>query len=324
MSATLTPFYPAASVERDQWILARRSARHNLDPRRPYAFLLEEECSALGEAIPIATVFLTNRECPWRCVMCDLWRNTLTENVSAGDIPQQIDYALSQLSPARQIKLYNSGSFFDRGAIPLEDYPAIATRANFFEKTIVESHPSLINHTCLQFRDLLSSRLEIAMGLETAHPEILDRLNKRITLNQFSVASEYLRSNEIDLRVFVLVQPPFMKAHEALYWTERSLDFAFESGATAATLIPTRAGNGAMETLVQLGEFSPPTLDLVESAASYGLALNRGRVFVDLWDLRLFPPKCSCYPLRIERLHEMNLRQLVSARIDCAHCQGKS
>jgi Predicted Fe-S oxidoreductase len=256
--------------------------------------------------------------------MCDLWRNTLTEKVPAGAIPQQIDYALAQLPHAQQIKLYNSGSFFDRGAIPIEDYPAIANRANSFDRTIVESHPSLIDESCLMFRDLLSSQLEVAMGLETVHPEILERLNKRITLDQFSKSSHYLRSNGIDLRVFVLVQPPFMKAHEALHWAEQSLEFAFDCGATAITLIPTRAGNGAMETLGQLDEFTPPKLNVVESAASYGLSLNRGRVFVDLWDLYLAPPKCSCYPSRIERLHEMNLRQSVPERIDCACCKGSS
>jgi radical SAM enzyme (TIGR01210 family) len=256
--------------------------------------------------------------------MCDLWRNTISEKVPAGAIPKQIDHALGQLPPARQIKLYNSGSFFDRGAIPIEDYSAIADRANRFERTIVESHPSLINETCLQFRDLLSNQLEVAMGLETAHPEILERLNKRITLDQFSEASHYLRANGIDLRVFILVQPPFMKAHEALHWTERSLDFAFDCGATAVTLIPTRAGNGAMEKLAKIGEFLPPKLNIVESAASYGLNLTRGRVFVDLWDLHLAPPKCPCYPLRLERLHEMNLRQSVPDVIDCELCKGNS
>jgi hypothetical protein len=320
----LTPSYPASEAERDRWILARRPPREALDPQRPFAFLVEEEYSATKEVVPVATLFLTNRECPWRCVMCDLWRHTLTEKLPIGAIPQQMDYALSQLPPARQIKLYNSGSFFDPGAIPVEDYKAIAARANLFERTIVESHPSLINQNCLHFRDLLFNQLEVAMGLETAHPEILGRLNKRIDLNQFAAASERLRSNGIDLRVFILVQPPFMKPSEALYWAERSLDFAFDCGATVATLIATRGGNGAMETLTQLGEFSPPPLQTVEAAASYGLNLRRGRVFVDLWDLSLASAKCSCQPLRLERLRAMNLSQSVPDKIECPHCKGNS
>ena len=89
--------YPTADTERDQWILAHRPRRTLLDPRRPYAFSVEDERSATGEVVPVATVFLTNRECPWRCLMCDLWRNTLTENVPAGAIPAQIDYALTAL-----------------------------------------------------------------------------------------------------------------------------------------------------------------------------------------------------------------------------------
>src|SRR5688572_5975141 len=115
---SLAASYPTTHRERDRWILAQRarvdsSARIQLDPYRPYAWLVEEECAHNGEVVPVATVFLTNRECPWRCLMCDLWRNTLTETVPLGAIPAQIDFALSQLTPARQIKLYNSGSFFD-------------------------------------------------------------------------------------------------------------------------------------------------------------------------------------------------------------------
>ena len=74
--------------------------------------------------------------------MCDLWRNTLTETVPTGAIPAQIDYALQRLPPARQIKLYNSGSFFDPQAIPLQDYPAIASSVKGFERVIVECHPA--------------------------------------------------------------------------------------------------------------------------------------------------------------------------------------
>src|SRR5262245_996249 len=165
--------YPESARERDSWILARRPARSELDPRRPYSFLIEDERAENGEVLSVATVFLTNRECPWRCLMCDLWRNTLTHAVPPGAIPAQIDYALEQLPPARQIKLYNSGSFFDHQAIPPGDYEAIAERLHSFERVIVESHPALVNEDCAKFRGLLNGRLEVAMGLETAHPVVL-------------------------------------------------------------------------------------------------------------------------------------------------------
>jgi radical SAM enzyme (TIGR01210 family) len=310
--------YPAKAAERDAWILSRRPAREIRGPYLPYQYFVEEECAIGGTVEPVATIFLTNRECPFRCLMCDLWRNTLSETVPVGAIPAQIDHALLKLPPARQLKLYNSGSFFDPQAIPPADYGSIAQRANRFERLIVENHPALTGDACLRFRDLLSGKLEIAIGLETTHPEVLAGLNKRMTLDQFSTAAKFLRRNGIDLRVFILVQPPLMPAGEALAWAEHSLEFAMELGATAATLIPTRAGNGAMESL----GFTPPALQTLECAMEYGLRLKAGRVFADLCDLR---ESCvHCHAQRAARLRQMNLQQVVLDRIACAHCGGAS
>jgi archaeosine synthase beta-subunit len=319
--------YPETSAARDTWILSRRpdlqNERKALDPWRPYAFFIEEEPWRSPElcalcSVPIATIFLTNRECPWRCLMCDLWKNTLTETVPIGAIPAQIDYALAQLPPARHIKLYNSGSFFDPRAIPVEDYTAIAARVACFERVIVECHPSLVGENCFRFNEQIDGRLEVAMGLETVHPQSLEKLNKRMTTDQFAAAAARLREHDIDLRVFILVKPPFMHEDESLEWAAHSLDFAFDCGATAATLIPTRAGNGAMEELIRLGDFSLPRLATLEAALDYGIGLHRGRVFADLWDLKPSASDCpQCFPARIERLREMNLRQIILNPVAC-------
>ena len=89
--------YPQRAAERDRWILSRRPPRNPPDPSQPYALFVEDERDAVGNIVTIATIFLTNRECPWKCVMCDLWRNTLTESVPVGAIPAQIDHALERL-----------------------------------------------------------------------------------------------------------------------------------------------------------------------------------------------------------------------------------
>lgn len=318
--------YPHHARERDQWIVAHRATRNTVDVRRPHTFLVEDERAANGEVVPVATIFLTNRECPFRCLMCDLWRNTLTESVPVGAIPAQMDYALSQLPPARQIKLYNSGSFFDPRAIPPEDYDAIADRVRGFERVIVECHPAFVGDACWRFHDLLRARnvrLEVAIGLETAQPDVLAKLNKRMTLDQVTVAAQQLRQNDAALRVFILVKPPFTDENEALHWAKRSLDFAFDCGATAACLIPTRAGNGALDALAQSGEFLPPKLATLEAATEHGIALRRGRVFADLWDLHLFSDCAACFPARLERLRTMNLRQEVLPLIACESCGEK-
>jgi radical SAM enzyme (TIGR01210 family) len=320
----LATSYPANAAERTAWILSRRPERSHVDPLQPYGFLVEDERAASGEIVQVATVFLTNRECPWRCLMCDLWRNTLAENVPVGAIPAQIDYALQRLAPACQIKLYNSGSFFDPKAIPTEDHPAIAARMTAFERVIVECHPALVGDACFRFRDRLAGELEVAMGLETVHREILERLNKRMTIGHFEDAAHRLRKNNVDLRVFILVKPPFMKEDEALEWAVRSLEFAFQCGATAATLIPTRGGNGAMDELARAGEFSPPSLATLEAATAHGIRMAKGRVFADLWDVRTSSPCPSCYNLRIARLQAMNLQQFILPSIECERCGGDS
>jgi radical SAM enzyme (TIGR01210 family) len=305
----------------DTWIVGERPPREPRDPFQPYSFFVEDEPSSDGEIVPVSTLFLTNRECPWRCLMCDLWKNTLTETVPSGAIPKQIEYALARLPPSRQVKLYNSGSFFDPHAIPVADYPAIASQLSSFERVIVESHPALIGENCMRFRDLIPGRLEVAMGLETVHPETLVRLNKRMTLEQFSSASAKLKAANIDLRVFILVKPPFMNEVEGLHWAERSLDFAFECRATAAALIPTRGGNGALEALAAQGDFAAPRIATLEACLEYGLRLKQGRVFADVWDLERFSTCGVCYGARAARLKQMNLRQRILDRVDCPACE---
>jgi hypothetical protein len=293
-----------------------------MDPARAYGELAEEEPGGSGETVSVSTIFLTNRECPWRCLMCDLWRNTLTESVPRGAIPEQIRTALGRLPPARWVKLYNAGSFFDPKAIPREDYPAIAQLLSGVERVIVESHPALCGDSTLEFRDLLDGSLEVALGLETIHPEVLPRLNKRMTLEDFRRAASFLRRAGISVRVFVLVGLPFVALGEALDWALRSVDFAFDCGAEVVSLIPTRSGNGAMDALERRGEFSPTDLATLEEAAASGIALNRGRVLADLWNLERFGRCGACFAARADRLRAMNLAQAVLAPVSCGTCRG--
>ncbi|HUN87009.1 MAG TPA: hypothetical protein VMU48_21700 [Terracidiphilus sp.] len=317
--------FPETAAERDRWILAQRpQGRTAVSVHEPYACFIEEECGPGGQIEPVATIFLTNRECPFRCTMCDLWRNTLADSVPLGAIPEQIDYALRRLRAVRAIKLYNSGSFFDARAIPPEDYAAIAARLHDFERVIVECHPAFVSDVCVQFRDLLAGRLEVAMGLETVQTEVLEKLNKRMTLDQFAGAATYLRNSEIDVRAFILVQPPFMKPEEALHWAQKTLDFSFGCGVTVATLIPTRGGNGAMEELAAAGDFVPPDLSLLEHAVAYGLRQRRARVFADLWDVKRRRECAQCFAARVQRLREMNLRQSVTGAVMCEVCAKQS
>lgn len=272
---------------RTHWILERRGPKRRHDPLRPYAAFVEEEIGPDGSLWPTATLFLTNRECPFRCLMCDLWQDTLDTRTEVGAIVAQIDHALAQpaFRDARAVKLYNAGSFFDPAAIPPSDIPAIAQRVRGYERVIVECHTAFVGPRVIDFAAAIApAKLEVAIGLETVHPEVLKRLNKRMTVDDFRRAAALLQEHGIALRVFLLVRPPFLTEDEGIFWACRSLDVAFDAGASLAALIPVRAGNGALDELARTGDFTPPRLESLETCLRYGLALGKGRVTADLWD----------------------------------------
>ena len=311
----------------DRQIVAARGPKNAVDPRQPYAYLVEDERSAAGEIEPVATLFLTNRECPLTCVYCDLWKNTTDERVAVGEIPGQIDLALSRLPPARHVKLYNSGNFFDRQAIPREDHAAIADRVRGLRTVIVENHPIFCDANCVDFRRRIDGELEVAIGLETADREILPRLNKRMTLDDFQRAAAFLREHDIHVRTFIILRPPYCQSDQsAIEWAVRSVAFAVRCGARCCSIIPARGGSGIMEQLVEQGDFSPPSLASLESALELALALpevvrSQVRVFADLWDIERLATCPRCVQPRMERLRQMNLTQKRQPAIDC-ECGG--
>ncbi len=292
---------------------------------------MEDERAADGTIVRVATVFLTGSECPWRCVMCDLWQHTVAGDTPPGALAAQLDSALAALDaegprPAHA-KLYNAANFFDPRAVPEGDYAAIAVRLTGFRRVIVESHPATVGVRVSRFTDALARAagvtdapaVEVAMGLETAHEEALGRLNKGFTLRQFAHAADRLRRLGAGLRAFVLVGVPFVPHDEQQDWLARSVAFAFDCGASVVSLIPTRPGNGALEAL-GAGVFIGPALSDLESALAATLPGAAGRVFADLWDLQRFSDCCRCFDARRERLRLMNLEQRVRPPVCCERC----
>lgn len=295
-------------------VRALRPPKPAVDPWRPLGVVVEEEpeppAEAGGEpaAVRAATVFLAGAECPFTCVFCDLWRHTLDGPTPPGAIPAQLDVASAEIArhgdPAgvRAIKLYNASNFFDDRAVPPEDDPAITERAAAFPRVVVECHPRRIasprgERRWRAFADSLAgrgSRLEVAMGLETIHPEALPRLGKGMDLGDFERAAERLLAAGVPVRAFVLVGAPFVPAAEAAAWAAASARWAFERGVSFVALIPVRGGNGALERLAAAGDFQPPAAADLETALAGALdeagriaAAGRPRpvAIADPWDL---------------------------------------
>ncbi|TLV02846.1 radical SAM protein [Dyadobacter luticola] len=295
-----------------------RPAKNVFDENIPYHFLHEQEPGLDGELQTVNTLFLTGKECAFKCLMCDLWKNTLDFPTPPGAIVKQIDYALSQLPKADAIKLYNASNFFDPKAVPFSDHAAIAARLQGFSRVIVENHPKLCEQRVVDFAKRLSGRLEVAMGLETIYPESSQQLNKHMTPDDFKRAATFLRNHDMDIRTFVLLNPPYLTdQRENIEWAVKSVQFAFECGADRCTIIPTRSGNGVMELLQAQGHYRPPTLSALEEVFDRCLQHNKGQVFVDTWDIGFLSDCPKCFEARTQRLDRMNLHQQIELPVLC-------
>jgi archaeosine synthase beta-subunit len=304
-------------------IRALRPPKRAVDPWRPLGVFWETEREAGGGESAALTVLLAGAECPFTCVFCDLWRDTLDGPTPPGAIPAQLRAALAEAGPLPRpaaIKLFNASNFFDERAVPEADDEEIAGLLGDFERVTVECHPRRVGERCLRFARRVAGRLELAMGLETIHPEALLRLGKSMTLADFDRAAATLEGAGIAVRAFVLVGAPFVPAVETVEWAVRSAEYAFARGVGRVSLIPVRGGNGALEKLQVGGGFQAPCLEQLEEAFERCLREGQGLVTADLWDARRFATCGECAERRIVRLGEMNRTGEIAPREACGAC----
>lgn len=282
--------------------------------------LAERERLADGRLVDSLTVFPIGAECPFACVHCDLWKHTTGPRATPpGSLPRQLRRALETVTGApEQIKLYNASNFFEDRAVPPGDDPALLELLSSLPRVVVECHPRWIGERCFRFAQRLEGRLQVAIGLETVHPEALPHLGKGMTVERFDRAAEALRIRSVGVRAFVLLGAPFVPPDEAVDWAVESVRHALEQGVEHVALLPLRGGNGAVDRLRRRGELGRPGLGELESAFERSLTLGlEGVVTVDLWDLEADLGCLACREPRQARLARMNLTGTVEPRVAC-------
>lgn len=288
-----------------------------------------EPADKLGNVLTSATLFLVGSECRFRCVMCDLWKYThagvtppgnLTAQVQAGlaDAHTQLNLGGPVSMGVRKeelacVKLYNASNFFVPANVPKEDLSAIGKCVADIPRVVVENHPSIRNDSVLAFRDAIAGRLEVALGLETTHPAILPKLNKAMDLDMFRQCAQWLRERQIDMRAFVLLQPPGLTGSEAIDSCIDTIRFAESCGVRHVSVIPVRSGNGALEHFSKQGTFSAPTAGMLETVMQ-SVDQYQCVVTADLWDWDAMAGQCSrCSEPRKKQLEMLNLSQCPAA-----------
>ncbi len=330
-----------------QRVRALRSPKPRHDPWRAQGIAIEEERQADGSRRPAVTIFLTGAECPFACVYCDLWRYTLDGPTPPGALAVQLRRSLTEVAAVvgreelseATLKLYNASNFFEPRAVPPGDLEQLLDLLAPYGRVVVESHPRLVDERCREFAVGLAARgggcLEVAMGLETVHPEALPRLGKQTSVEIFDRAVATLRDSGLALRAFVLVGTPFVPAAEQLHWTLSSVEYALQAGAEQVSLILVRDGNGYLDSLATT-DFQRPSLAQLEEALDQALrrqherrakkgAIREGEgregvVIADLWDVERFSTCDACMEARYNRLERMNLLGELPPPVACTRC----
>lgn len=303
-----------------------RPRKPAVDAWRAHGTAIDVERRPNGAIERALTVFLAGAECPFTCAFCDLWRYTIDGPTPRGALPHQLADVLASHNASddtagiQRLKLYNASNFFDSRAVPVDDWADIAGLAKPFAAVTVESHATTIGPKVLDFANMLDGRLEVAIGLETIHPEAIQRSNKRLELDRFERAAAFLAEHDIDLRVFVLLGAPFVPREESVEWTVRTVQYAARLGAAVVAIIPVRGGNGELERLEHEGHFTPPTLPQLESALDACLSQAPAVITADLWDADRFSTCEQCVDDRIARLGRINCTGQPESPVVCARC----
>lgn len=306
----------------DSEILKWRGRKRQLDPWVPFGVSHDIEPGPNGPW-QASTVFLTGKECPFRCLMCDLWKYTLDGPTPEGAIVAQLQQAIEQIDHRDCIKLYNASNFFDAQAVPRSDHERLIELLKPFKCVVVENHPKLTNRSLIDFAEQMDGRLQVAMGLETANPAILKSLNKRMCLDDFTRACDFLLNANIGIRTFVVYQLPGVCPAEAQADAVESVTFAYSAGADYCSLIPLRKGNGAIDHLIEIGEAELPRLNDFLTAATACLEIanqNQRSLLVDLWDLEQLSTCETCFHKNLVAWANANQEQRIPNSSICPDC----
>ena len=301
----------------DAWVASLRPAKRLPPMDRPIAAFVERELLPTGRCVRVGTILLNNRECPYRCVFCGLWQDTIDDTPRPDAVARQVEQALTTFGEIDAVKLYNAGSFFDEQAIPSGDRDRIAALCRSIEWVIVESRPELIDERAVRFANALKGTLEIAIGLEIADDPILALMNKRMTLGSVRRAGRFLTDHGIALRTFIMVQPPFVSPERAVPAACETARFAHACGARTVTLIRAHATPGAMQWLAHHGYWAPPDPWAVYDAARTLIAESSALTLVDRWSLDRDPSCAACTPALDAAFDALNTRQDLPA-VTCA------
>ncbi|MEW6069994.1 MAG: archaeosine biosynthesis radical SAM protein RaSEA [Candidatus Thermoplasmatota archaeon] len=218
-----------------------------------------------GKVVDALVIVLRTRGCKWAlssgCSMCGYINEAAQVDVSDDALLLQASEAMKKRRAEKIIKIYTSGSFLDKTEISenaqTKILELVGTSA---EKVVIESRPEFVNKEHLNKLNKICN-LEIALGLESSNPIILEKsINKGFKLEDYVKAAEIINELGIKLKTYILIKPPFITEKEAIVDAVNSAEFASNYSQTISFNPVNIQKNTLVEYLWKRKEYSPPWL----------------------------------------------------------------
>ena len=266
------------SIIRESSLAARGksiSKRRKRDETKPSASWISE--SLIGTEIGKSLAIVLNtigcshaRSDSGGCTMCSYLLDGSNSAITPFQLQQQFDYAynaLEGLEKPLSIKIYTSGSFLDIEEVPVESRDYILRRIaedNRITEVVLESRPEYITKEAVRsVRSILGDkRIEFGVGLESINDEVRQIcINKGFSNEDFINSLELARTENIGIRAYVLLKPPFLTERDAILDTKETIRSAAKNGVTTISINPVNVQkNTLVEYLWKRDLYRPPWL----------------------------------------------------------------
>jgi radical SAM enzyme (TIGR01210 family) len=247
--------------------------------QRPEA-LWKEKDQIDGRTVEAMVLILRTSGCKWYrdggCLMCG-YHSASEEGIGIEDLRMQIGSSLERYDGEEMVKIYTSGSFLDKGEIPVELRGEVFEAFSESQRVLFESRPEFVSIGNLEGIEL--ERAQVAIGLETSNDLVRETcVNKGFTFQDYEKAASLLLEKGIPLRTYLLLKPPFLSEREAI----RDAISSIEDSSPFSESISINPVNVQRDTLVERlwrrGDYRPPWWWSLSEVLSKGLEVSDTRI----------------------------------------------
>ena len=213
-----------------------------------------EKDMAGGQVCDALVMIMRTSGCCW--AKSGGYRNASLPQTTVEDLNRQIDQALFKYKGEPFVKIYTSGSFFDRREIPEVVRERIFDEFKGCKRILAESRPEFLTADLLS---TLPKTMSVALGLESANEEVLRTcINKGFTAQESKAAGERIKDAGLRVRTYLLLKPPHLTEKAAMADTIASAHFA-DCFSDEISVNPLNIQHGTVvERLWKRGEFRSP------------------------------------------------------------------